>query len=56
MLLRQKLAFPVVHTFFFDFSFLKLPQITVEPAPNLPNNPAVEDDQLKLFINFKVGP
>ncbi len=58
MLLRQKLAFPVVHTFFFDFSFLKLPQITVEPSPNppVPNNPAIEDDQLKLFINFKVGP
>jgi hypothetical protein len=58
MLLREKLTFPVTHTFLFDFSFLKLPQITVELAPNppIPNNPAIEDDQLKIFIDIKVGP
>ncbi|MGH9375982.1 MAG: hypothetical protein ACRD1J_07415, partial [Terriglobia bacterium] len=58
MLLREKLTLPVVHTFLFDFNFLKLPQITVEPAPNppIPNNPAIEDDQLKIFIDIKVGP
>jgi len=58
LLLREKLTFPVVHTFLFDFSFLKLPNITVMPAPNppVPNNPAIEDDQLKIFIDFQVGP
>jgi hypothetical protein len=58
LVLREKLNFPVTHTFFFDFDFLKLPKITVVPTPNPPvaNNPAVEDDQLKMFINFTVGP
>jgi len=58
MLLREKLTFPVIHTFVFDFDFLKLPKITVELAPNPPvaNNPAIEDDQLKVFIDIKVGP
>lgn len=58
LLLREKLTFPIVHTFLFDFEFLKLPTITVGPAPNppIPNNPAVEDDQLKVFIDITVGP
>jgi hypothetical protein len=58
LLLREKLTFPVIHTFFFDFAFLKLPSITVEAAPNppVPNNPAIEDNQLKIFIDFQVGP
>jgi hypothetical protein len=58
LLLREKLYFPVTHTFFFDFDFLSLPAITVLPTPNppVPNNPAIEDDQLKVFINFEVGP
>lgn len=58
MLLREKLTLPIVHTFLFDFDFLKLPQITVELAPNppIPSNPAIEDDQLKIFIDIKVGP
>lgn len=58
LLLREKLTLPIVHTFLFDFSFLKLPKITVELAPNppVPNNPAIEDDQLKIFIDLKVGP
>jgi len=58
LLLREKLTFPVTHTFFFDFAFLKLPGITVQLAPNppVPNNPAIEDNQLKIFIDFKVGP
>jgi hypothetical protein len=58
LVLREKLYFPVTHTFFFDFAFLSLPSITVVPTPNppVPNNPAIEDNQLKVFINFKVGP
>ena len=57
-MLTEKLTFPLVHTFFFDFSFLKLPNITVVPAPNppVPNNPAIEANQLKVFIDFEVGP
>jgi hypothetical protein len=56
LLLREKLMFPLVHTFFFDFAFLKLPGITVQPAPNPPilHNPAIEDDQIKVFVDFKV--
>lgn len=58
LLLREKLTLPIVHDFLFDFDFLKLPKITVELAPNppIPNNPAIEDDQLKIFIDVKVGP
>jgi hypothetical protein len=33
MVLREKLNFPPVHTFFFDFSFLTPPGIKVRPAP-----------------------
>ena len=58
LVLLEQLTFPLVHTFFFDFSFLSLPNITVLPAPNppVPNNPAIEDNQLKVFIDFEVGP
>jgi hypothetical protein len=58
LVLTEKLTFPLVHTFFFDFSFLSLPNITVVPAPNPPvtNNPAIEDNQLKVFVDFEVGP
>lgn len=58
LLLREKLTFPVVKTFFFDFDFLKLPKVTVllAPDPPVPHNPAVEDDQVKVFIDLQVGP
>lgn len=58
LLLREKLTLPIAHTFLFDFDFLKLPKITIEAAPNppIPNDPAIEDDQLKIFIDIKVGP
>lgn len=58
LLLREKLTLPIAHTFLFDFDFLKLPQITIELAPNppIPNDPAIEDDQLEIFVDVKVGP
>lgn len=58
LLLREKLMFPVIKTFLFDFGFLKLPKITVSlsPPPGVPNNPAVEDDQIKVFVDVKVAP
>jgi hypothetical protein len=57
LLLKEKLTFEVVKTFFFDFDFLKLPAITVQLAPNppVPDNPALEDDQFKVFIDIEVG-
>ena len=58
LLLREKLIIPITKTFFFNLDFLQLPQITVSLAPNppVPNNPAIEDDQLKVFVDIKVGP
>lgn len=58
LLLREKLTFPVVKTFLFDFDFLKLPKITavLAPDPPVPNNPAVQDDQVRIFVDVKVGP
>jgi hypothetical protein len=58
LVLREKLNFPLVQTFFFNLTFLSLPNITVAPAPNppIPNNPAIENNELKVFIDFKVGP
>jgi len=41
------------------FDLLDLVTITLTPTPTspaLPNNPAVEDDQVKVFIDFGVGP
>ena len=58
LVLRERLNFPLVKTFFFNLAFLSLPTITVAPAPNppIPNNPAIENNQLKVFIDFTVGP
>lgn len=58
LLLKEKLTFPIFKTFLFDFKFLKLPKITavLTPNPPIPHNPAVEDDQVKVFIDLKVAP
>jgi hypothetical protein len=57
VLLREKLTIPL-KTFFFDFSLFGLATVTPSPSPNPPvaNNPAIEDDQLKAFLDMKVGP
>jgi hypothetical protein len=53
--LRQKLAIPLA-TFFFSFPLFGMGTVTLSPTPNppVPNNPAIEDDQLKVFINITV--
>lgn len=58
LVLQQRLNFPLVKTFFFNFAFLSLHSITVAPTPNppVPNNPAIENNELKVFIDFTVGP
>ena len=50
--LRQKLAIPL-STFFFSFPLFGM-TVNLSPTPNppIPNNPAVEDDQLKAFITL----
>ena len=41
----------------FSFKILDdLAQITLAPTTTVPNNPAVEDDQLKLYVDVEVGP
>jgi hypothetical protein len=53
--LKQKLAIPLA-TMFFSSPILNMGTVTVFPTPNppVPNNPAVEDDQLKAFITITV--
>ncbi len=57
LLLKEKALLPV-STMLFDISLLNLATITAQLTPNppIPNNPAIEDDQLKVFINLTVGP
>jgi hypothetical protein len=41
------------------FDLLKIVTITLTPTPTsaaLPNNPAIEDDQLKVYIDMEVPP
>jgi hypothetical protein len=53
--LRQKLAIPLA-TFFVSFPLFGMGTVTLSPTPNppVPNNPAIEEDQLKVFINMTV--
>lgn len=53
--LRQKLAIPLA-TFFVSFPLFGMGTVTLSPTPNppVPNNPAIEDDQLKAFITMIV--
>jgi hypothetical protein len=57
LFLRQKLAIPL-RTFFIDFPLFGLGTISLSPTPNppVPNNPAIEKDQLKAFITMTVMP
>jgi hypothetical protein len=57
VVLRQKLTIPF-EKMFFSFPLFNIATITLSPTPNppVPNNPAVEDDQLKAFISMGVGP
>jgi hypothetical protein len=55
VLLRQKLTI-ALETLTLSFPLFNLATVTVFPTPNppIPNNPAVEDDQLKVFISMTV--
>ncbi|HVP22993.1 MAG TPA: hypothetical protein VMS77_03675 [Conexivisphaerales archaeon] len=57
VILREKLTIPY-EKFFFSFSLFHLATVSLSATPNppIPNNPAVEDDQLKVFLTMKVGP
>lgn len=57
LFLRQKLAIPL-QTLFIDFPLFGLGTISLFPTPNppVPNNPAIEEDQLKAFITMTVSP
>jgi hypothetical protein len=53
--LLPKLSVPLIR---FVQAFAGLVTLTVEPTlpPAIPNNPALEDDQIKVFLNATVGP
>jgi hypothetical protein len=55
VLLREKLTI-AIETFMFSFPLFGLATVTLAPTPNppIPNNPAIEDDQLKAFITMHV--
>lgn len=57
LLLKEKLTFPI-STMLFDIPLLNLATISAQLTPNppIPNNPAIEDDQLKVFVTLTVGP
>jgi hypothetical protein len=57
LFLRQKLAI-AWKTFFIDFPLFGLGTVSLAPTPNppVPNNPAVEEDQIKAFVTMTVGP
>lgn len=51
----EKLRF-AIETLMLDFPLFGLATVTLFPTPNppVPNNPAVEDDQLKVFVTMHV--
>jgi hypothetical protein len=55
VLLREKLTI-AVETLTMNFPLFGLATVTLFPTPNppVPNNPAIEDDQLKVFISMNV--
>jgi hypothetical protein len=56
LLLREKLTFPAA-TMLFNISLLNAANVTatLTPNPPIPNNPAIETDQLKLFVNLQIS-
>jgi hypothetical protein len=57
LVLRQKLAMPL-RTLFFEFPLFDMGTVSLAPTANppVPNNPAIEDDQLKAFVTMTVSP
>jgi hypothetical protein len=57
LLLKEKLTFPI-STMFFDTQLLNAANISAQLTsdPQVPNNPAIEGDQLKVFVTITVTP
>jgi hypothetical protein len=55
LLLRQKAAVPLA-TLFYRTTLLNIVNITLTPTPTppVPDNPAIEEDQVKVFIDMTV--
>jgi hypothetical protein len=55
VVLREKLTI-AIETLFFSFPLFGFATVTLSPTPNppIPHNPAVEDDQVKVFITMTV--
>lgn len=55
VVLREKLTI-AIETLFVSFPLFGLATVTLGPTPNppIPNNPAVEDDEVKVFITMTV--
>jgi hypothetical protein len=55
VLLRQKLTV-AIETLTLSFPLFDLATVTVFPTPNppIPNNPAVEEDQVKIFLTMNI--
>ena len=52
--LRQKLAIPLA--MFVSFPLFGMGTVTLSPTPNppMPNNPAIEEDQLSAYVTMTV--
>jgi hypothetical protein len=57
VVLREKLTV-ALQTLFLSFPLFGTAHVTLTPTPDppVPNNPAIEDDQLKAFLTMKVTP
>ena len=53
LILRQRLSIPL-ETFFFEIDLFDMATVTLSPTSNppVPHNPAVEEDQLKVFMTM----
>jgi hypothetical protein len=56
VVLREKLAIPL-RTFMLNQSLFGLANVSLSPSsgPLVPNNPAIEDDQVKAFVDMSVS-
>lgn len=57
VVLREKLTI-ALETLFLSFPLFGMSHVTLNPTANppVPNNPAIEDDQLKAFLTMTVTP
>ncbi len=57
LILREKMTIPFTKMFF-DPKVFWLPKIALSLSPNppVPHNPAIEEDQVKIFVDLQVLP